>query len=257
MINPTVVLTGATRNIGFATAERFAKAGYNIVITSRDKSSAEKAASKISEKYPVCALGVGMDPKEPQQIADAFKLVDDMFGRVDVLVCNATRISTWKSVLEETPEGLNGMMQSNVLGYFFCAQEAAKIMKRNGGGNIVMISSVQGYRAVPKMAAYAASKSAINSISRTFAVELAKYNIRCNTIVCGGVRSERWAAFTEEEIERKRDNWPLGKEAEPEDIASAVFYLSSDEAKMITGIEFAVDSGVTACLLKYNKHWDE
>ena len=258
MKHPVAMITGGTRNTGLAIAERFANEGFDIVITSRGVQNAQETAQDLQKRYPeVTILGLGMVPAKYEEIVDAFHQIDIHFGRIDALVCNATAISNWKSVIDVTEDDLNFMMQSNVNGYFFSAQEAAKRMKAQKNGSIVMVSSVQTLGAVPKMSSYTASKCAINALSKAFAVEMAKYGIRCNTLLAGAIWSERWDDYTQEEIIQKRSNWPLEMESRPEDIADSVYFLCSQKAKMITGTEVTVDSGVSACLLKYNRNWDE
>lgn len=251
------LVTGATKNIGYATAKRFAKEGYDVCITSRDGSRAKTAAEAIMKEYPgITVKGYEMVPAEVEQIRKVFAQVKEQFGRLDVMVANATAPG-FRNILTTTPEDFDFMMNSNARAYFFCSQEAAKIMIEQGGGCIILIGSVNGIRPLPNKILYAASKSAISSFNRSIAIELGKYNIRCNCVVPGAVWNDRWIGMSDEAIAARRDNWPLGRESQPEDIANAVYFLASDQAATITGIEFVVDSGVTANLLKYDKNWDQ
>jgi len=256
--NPVVFVTGAARNIGLAVAKRFAKEGYNVCITSRNQESADAAASEIKNEYPdVEVRGYAMLTNEVEQIQNTFKKVREDFGRVDALISNAADPGYNQSILSTTPEQYDYVMSSNAKGYFFCCQEAAKLMIENGlGGSIVLVGSVHSKRALPNRIVYASSKGAIDVMNRNMCYELGKFGIRSNLLVVGAVYNDRWSAYTPEDYEKKRANWPLGMESYPEDIANAAYFLSSDQAKTISGTELTVDSGVMSVLLSYNKNWD-
>lgn len=253
-----VLITGATRNIGLAIAKRFAKEGYHVCITSRKGEVAEQAAQEISEEFPqVKIVGFGMETSSVDQIRTVFLQVEEMFGRLDALVCNAADPGYNQSILTTTPEQFDHVMNSNARGYFFCAQEAAKIMVKQNSGSILLIGSVHSKRALPNRITYAASKGAIDVMNRNMCYELGKFGIRSNLIVAGAVYNDRWADYTPEDYEKKRANWPLGRESYPEDLANAAYFLSSEQAKTISGAEVCVDSGVMSAMLSYNKNWDQ
>lgn len=256
--NPVVLITGATRNIGFAIAKRFAKEGYNVCITSRKKEAAEKAAAEIQAEYPdVIVKGYTMITEDTGSIHEVFENVRKEFGRIDSLVTNAADPGYNQSILSTTPEQYDYVMNSNARGYFFCCQEAAKLMiECNIKGSIVLIGSVLSKGAMPNRIIYSSSKGAIDVMNRNMCYELGKYGVRSNLICVGAVYNDRWSEYTPEDYEKKRANWPLGKESYPEDIANAAYFLCSDQAKTISGSELAVDSGVTSVLLSYNKNWD-
>lgn len=256
--NPVVLITGATRNIGFAVANRFAKEGYDVCITSRKQDAAADAAAKIQEEYPgVTVKGYSMITEDPENIRKVFAEVKEDFGRLDALVANAADPGYNQSILSTTPEQYDHVMNSNARGYFFCCQEASKLMiagKR--GGSIVLVGSVHSKGAIPNRITYASSKGAIDVMNRNMCYELGKFGIRSNLIIVGAVYNDRWADYTPEDYEKKRANWPVGIESYPEDIANAAYFLSSDQAKTISGSELTVDSGVMSVLLSYNKNWD-
>ncbi len=252
-----VLITGAARNIGFAVAEKFAEEGYDVCITSRKQDSADAAAKEIGDIYKdVTVKGYAMETEYPEKIHETFKKVFDDFGRLDTLVANAADPGYNQSILSTTPEQYDHVMNSNARGYFFCCQEAAKIMKEQHSGSIVLIGSVHSKRALPGRITYAASKGAIDVLNRNMCYELGKFGIRSNLIVVGAVYNDRWAAYTEADYEKKRANWPLGMESYPEDIANSAYFLSSDKARTISGSELIVDSGVMSVMLSYNKNWD-
>lgn len=197
------------------------------------------------------------DQSDPDCIHAVFEKVKANFGRIDSLVANAADPGYNQSILSTTPEQYDHVMNSNARGYFFCCQEAAKLMIEGGrGGSIVLIGSVHSKGAIPNRITYASSKGAIDVMNRNMCYELGKFGIRSNVIIVGAVYNDRWVDYTPEDYEKKRANWPVGIESYPEDIANSAYFLCSDQAKTISGSELTVDSGVMSVLLSYNKNWD-
>lgn len=252
-MNKVVLITGGVRNSGLSIARRFAREGYNVCITSRKERDAQEAATRLAEEYGIRAVGYGLDLQDLKDIASVFARLEEAFGRVDALVCNSADLGIGQKALTVTPEEFDGVMNVNVRGNFFCCQEAAKRMCRQGGGAIVLIGSVHYKGAVHGRIAYATSKGAMASMVHNLAFELGEYGIRVNHVLPGAIRTDRWEGISPEEEARRRANWPLGIESTGEDIANAVYFLASDQAKTVTGAELAVDSGVLACLLNYKK----
>ena len=249
MNNKVVLITGATKNTGFAIAQRFAAEGYAVCITSRREADAAEAAAKLADTYHVPTKGYALDLESVEDIQRVFADLEQTFHRLDVFVGNSANLGLCSAAMDITQEQFDGVMNVNIRGNFFCCQEAAKRMK--DGGSIVLIGSVHYKGAVHGRASYAISKGAIASMVHNLAFEWAKYGIRVNQVVPGAIRSDRWDEISEEEMAARRSNWPLGIESTPEDIANAVYFMASEQARTITGAELAVDSGVLACLLKY------
>ena len=250
----TMLVTGATKNTGWAIARRFAADGWNVVITSRDAAAAENAASKLKAEFSsVDALGLAMDPAKVDDIRAAFASVAARFGRLDAFVNNAAHLGVGMSVLNSTEDDWDAVMNANARAAFFGSQEAVKLMKE--GGSIVFISSCHAVKSVPGRTLYTASKAAIGGITRSLAVELGCLGIRVNAILAGAVRTDRWDGLSDEEVAARRARWPTGVESSPEDIAAAVAFLCSDAALTISGTEIPVVSGIGTCLLQYNKEW--
>ena len=250
----TILVTGATKNTGWAIARRFAADGWNVALTSRDAASAEAAAAKLKAEFPsVDALGVAMDPAKVDDIRGTFASVATKFGRLDAFVNNAAHLGVGMSVLNSTEADWDAVMNANARAAFFGSQEAVKLMK--DGGAIVFISSCHAKRTIPGRALYTASKAAIGGITRSLALELGCFGIRVNAILAGAIRTDRWDGLTDGEIASRRARWPVGIESTPDDIAAAVAYLCSEAARTITGTEMPIDSGVGVSLLQYNKDW--
>lgn len=253
MSRKIVLITGATKNSGLATAQRFASEGYDVCITSRREADAVKTALSIAGNYGVNAKGYGMDLESVEDIRKVFSNVSKTFGRLDVFVGNSANLGLGATVLDMTPEHFDGVMNVNVRGNFFCCQEAARIMAQKGGGSIVLIGSIHYRAAVTGRASYAISKGAVASMVHNLAYELAQHNIRVNQVVPGAIRTDRWDHITPQEEARRRANWPLGVESTGEDIANAVYFLASEQARTITGIDLVIDSGTLSCLIGYHK----
>ena len=250
----TMLVTGATKNTGWAIARRFAADGWNVVLTSRDAASAEAAVAKLRAEFPsVEALGLAMDPANVNDIRGAFAVAKERFGRLDAFVNNAAHLGVGMSVLNSTEADWDAVMNVNARAAFFGSQEAVKLME--GGGSIVYISSCHAKRTIPGRALYTASKAAIGGIARALALELGCLGIRVNAILAGAIRTDRWDGLTDVEVAARRARWPAGIESTPDEIAAMVAYLCSDAARTITGAEIPVDSGIGVSLLQYNKDW--
>ena len=255
---PVVMITGATQYTGLTCAKLFAQKGYDIVITSRDAQKGENAAVAVQELAPDAdVLSVAMQPSNVQDTQAAFETVEHHFGRLDCFIANATAACRFKSILSTTEEDYDFIMNSNTKAYFFGTQCAARLMIRtNVQGSIVLIGSVHSRGALPNRIPYAISKGGIEVLARNGAYELGKYGIRVNCLVAGAIVNEKFMQQTEEEKEARRANWPIGRESYPEDIAKAAFFLAGNDSRTITGTSLVVDSGVTACLLNYQKNWE-
>ena len=252
-----VCITGAVRNTGYAIARYYAVQGWNVCISSRDDASAHEAAARLKREFPDTEIvGIGMDQNHIDQIRTGFEIIDDRFGRLDAFVANAAHLGVNYDTFNMTAEMWDAVMNTNARGTFFCCQSAVGIMKRTGG-SIVLISSVHANASIPGRVAYSASKGAINSMMRCMAVELGHLGIRVNSLVAGAIWTERWETQNEDETRRRRSQYPAGRESSPEDIAKAVYFLGSDQSPTITGAEIPIDSGISICLLPYDKNWNQ
>lgn len=258
VVRPVVMVTGATQYTGFTAAKLFAQRGYDVCVTSRTLEKAQDAACRIQEAVPEAkVLAVQMDPMNVQETQQAFEMVKQTFHRLDVFLANACAACRFKSILSTTESDFDAIVGANLKGYFFGTQYAAKLMIETGvKGSMVLIGSVHSRGALPNRVPYAISKGGIEVLARNSAYELGKYGIRVNCLVAGAIVNDKFIEQTEEEKEKRRANWPLGRESYPEDIAKAAYFLASPEANTITGTSLVVDSGVTACLLQYQKDWE-
>ena len=247
-----VLITGATRNTGLAVAKRFAGEGYAVAITSRDGTSACETAAALAKEYGAFVRGYEMQLTDVQSIRQVFDRLQQDFGRLDVFVANSAHLGVGYSLLDSTEEEFDAVADVNIKGTFFCCQCAARLMKETGG-SIVTIGSVQGTGGLHGRAVYGMSKAALSMLVRYMAYELGQYHIRANNVVAGAVHSCRWEDLSSQEIAVRRSRYPIGRESTEEEIANAVWFLSSSQAASITGTDLTVDSGITACLLPYTK----
>ncbi|MCL6586825.1 MAG: enoyl-[acyl-carrier-protein] reductase FabL [Anoxybacillus sp.] len=238
------VVTGSSRGIGKAIALRLAKEGYNIVVNyARSKEAALQTASEI-EALGRKALVVKANVGKVEKIKEMFAQIDEVFGRVDVLINNAAS-GVLRPAMELEESHWDWTMDINSKALLFCAQEAAKRMEKVGGGKIVSISSLGSIRYLENYTAVGVSKAAVESLTRYLAVELAAKNISVNAVSGGAVDTDALKHFPnrEELLADAVAKTPAGRMVEPEDIVNAVLFLLSDQAEMIRGQTIIVDGG--------------
>lgn len=242
-----MLITGAGRGIGAATAKHAAQAGYAVAINYRsDKASAEGVVSDI-EASGGRAIAIRADVADEADIIAMFETVDREFGRLDVLVNNAGVVDQNARVDEMSFERVDRMMRINVTGPFICAREAIKRMStRHGGqgGAIVNISSVAArLGGASEYVDYAASKGAIDTMTEGLAKEVAGEGIRVNAVRPGVIRTTIHAdAGNPDKPDTAGSAIPMGRTGEPEEIANGVLWLA--EAGFTTGALIDIDGGV-------------
>ena len=248
-----VFVTGATVGSGLATAERFAKEGYDVFIQSRDAERAQEAAESVAKKYGVFAKGYGIVPGNEKDILDVFDDIDSLGRIVKTVVLNAANMGFGNDPVKGMPffevsvEEFADVFNTNLVWNFTIVRAAARRMKDNGGGAIVFIGSHTAYRAIPNRSAYCASKGGINAMSKAFAIDLGQYGIRSNVVLPGTIKTARWVEMGSKQIVNGTLT-PIGDISDFEDIANAAWYLGSEESKNVTGTEIIVDGGMTAQL---------
>ena len=240
------IVTGASRGIGRATALAFARAGSDIVLTSRKVEDLEKAAADIraaGRRALVISAHLGrMD--DVKKVADTVRAA---FSRIDILINNAGTSPIFSSFLETEERLWDTVMGLNLKGLYFLSQAVARIMKEQGGGCIINVSSIDGFLPEMDNGVYAVSKAGVIMASKVMARELAPYNIRVNTIAPGFVHTKLLDSSFEVRPGRQeecRKRVPIGRIAEPEDVVGTMIYLASDASKYVTGHTVIVDGGL-------------
>lgn len=243
------IITGAGSGIGRATAMLFAEAGADIVIPDINLAGAEETADSI-RGLGRKALPVEMDVTDSRGVSEMIKTVLREFGKVDVLVNNAGINTKFRMPFFEQPEeDWMHVIDVDVKGTWLCSKFAALEMIKRRSGRIINISSVAGKVALRLTSNFDAAKAAVIRLTEAMALELAPHNVRVNCVVPGSVGTEGLNAFRSANPEwaRKMDVYvPMGRTAEPREIASTVLFLASDLASYMTGSVLTVDGGWTA-----------
>lgn len=237
--NKTAVITGGTRGIGFAIAKTFLDNGANVAVAGSRQETVDKALAQLTE-YGGRVMGICPDLCDPEAVGAAFAGVKEKFGSLDILVNNAG-ISSRTSLYDYTVEEFGKIFDLNVKALFVCAQAAARIMKGQGGGVILNTSSMVSEFGQPSGSGYPASKFAVNGLTRSWARELAKNQIRVNAVAPGVTATDMVSALPKEMVDRISAGIPLGRVGQPEDVANAFLYLASDQASYVTGTVLKVD----------------
>ena len=239
--NKVAIITGGSRGIGYATAEKFLQEGAVVVITASSKATADKAVEKLIAAYPQSQIsGLSPDLTNMESVRTAFREVVQTYGTIDILVNNA-------GVAESTPlnayteELFNKVMDLNVKGVFNATRAAVEYMEKQGSGVILSTSSMVSRYGQPSGFAYPASKFAVNGMTLSWARELGPKGIRVNAVAPGITETDMMKAVPKEVIEPMVGQIPLRRMGQPEDIANAFAFLASDEAAYITGVVLPVD----------------
>ena len=252
--NRTVFITGAQSGSGYGVAEFFAKQGWDVFITSRRGEDAEKSAKKLSDTYGIFAKGYECNIRNEQQVIDIFNDIDSNGRFVETVILNAANMGFnpkdpasgqdfWTVSLEEFGE----VFETNLVWNFSIIRQAAIRMREKGKGSIVFVSSNTAYRAIPNRAAYSASKGGINSFSKALALDLGQYGIRCNTVLPGTIKTERWVEMGNKQIVNGTLT-PIGDISDFEDVANACWFFGTDMSKNVTGSELILDGGMSCQL---------
>lgn len=249
--NKVVIITGGAGGIGKATAQRFLARGAKVVLNGRREKFLADAAKELDPSGQRVAIAVG-DISRIETARNIVKTAVDRFGGVDILINNAGIFSP-KPFLDHTENDFDRYINVILKGTFFASQSAVPEMRKRGGGAIVNTGSMwalQGIGATPS-SAYSAAKAGCHALTRNLALELAKDNIRVNTVAPAVVETPVYNTFlTPQQVAEVLPTFnafhPLGRNGQPHDIAAAILFLASDDASWITGVVMPVDGGVMA-----------
>jgi len=244
------IVTGGGRGIGKAIAEGFARAGAKVAITSRKINDLEATATEIEAAGGV-AFPVQSHLGKMEEIDKMVGAVMGKFGRIDILVNNAGASPSMGSVLESDERLWETIMNLNLKGLYFVSQAVARIMKEQGGGKIINISSIDGFKPEAGVSIYSISKAGVRMITRAFAMELAACNIQVNTIAPGAITSKmldsHWFHLPEEEAKKQKaalaSLTPMGRIGDADEIVGAAIFLASSASDYTTGAEIVIDGG--------------
>jgi len=245
------VVTGAARGLGRVVALRLARDGASVVVADISADGVEDTARAIKAAGG-SAVAVPTDVSDPDQATALMDRAVSAFGRLDVLV-NAAGVVHVDPLLDYPPQAWDRVLNVNVKGLFYCLQAAARVMKERGGGKIINVTSPASRQPVPFAVAYAASKAAVDSITRSAAAELARHGITVNCVAPGRMPTamieqieSRLSEMTGRPAAELREERlpPLGRMCDPEDVAAAIAWLASSESDYMTGGRMNVTGGL-------------
>ena len=242
------IVTGAGGGVGKAISKRLSSEGCKVIMLGRDRTKLQKAASEIGNKKNT--MTVMADITKEAEVLSAIDQTINSFDKIDILVNNAGTINDPVPFHEMTEDQWDDLVKTNLFGMFRITKAVIPIMMKNGGGNIVNISSVLGIRSIPRvpLSVYAVTKAGVIMFTRSMAVEYGQYKIRCNCIAPSTIRSSIIEPYLQDEEAKKvlESTFPLHVIGEPEDISGAVAYLCSDDSKWVTGTVMMIDGGLSA-----------
>jgi NAD(P)-dependent dehydrogenase (short-subunit alcohol dehydrogenase family) len=242
------IVTGAGGGVGKATTRRLVSEGCNVVLIGRERGKLSKVISDANTRKSL--LAVKADITSEAEVLNAIEQTISAFDRIDILVNNAGVLNDPTPFHLMTDDQWMELINTNLIGTFRMTKAVLPIMMNTGGGSIVNISSILGIRAIPKVpfSVYGVTKAGVIMFTKSIAVEYGQYSIRCNCIAPSTIRSPIIEPYLQDENAKKilESSFPLRTIGDPEDISGAVCYLSSDDAKWITGTILTVDGGISA-----------
>ena len=243
--NKIVLITGASRGIGEATAIGLAQAGADLAIASRKLPDLEKVAEEIKKTGRKC-VPVAAHVGKTEEINNLVKRVLEEFGKIDILVNNAATNPSMAAAIDIDERAWDSIMNLNLKGLFFLSQAVARVMKGKGGGKIINVASVAGI--TPDiLPVYSISKAGVIMATKVMAQQWAPYNIRVNAIAPGLTKTRFSEALWKNPdiLQMAMSRTPMARPAEPEEMVGAIIYLASDASSYVTGQVIAVDGGST------------
>ena len=247
LLHKVALITGGAQGIGEATARLFAREGAKVIIGDVLEQEGQRVAQEITHQGGHC-LFLPLDVTQVPQWERTVHTAEERFGQLNILVNNAG-IAIRKPLEEMAPEEWNRILEVNVKGVFLGIKAVAPAMRRAGGGSIVNISSIAGIVGHLTAAAYSASKGAVRTLTKNSALQLARDNIRINSLHPGVTDTPLTSSSLLENAHKRaalEATIPMGRVAYPRDIAPAILFLASDESSYMTGSEMVVDGGQTA-----------
>lgn len=244
------IITGSSRGIGKAAAEEMAANGAKVVISSRKQDACDEVANEINAKYGEgSAIAVAANISDKSLLENLVHETLKAFGRIDALVCNAASNPYYGPMQGITDDAFNKILHNNILSNHWLVQLCAPKMAKNGGGAIVIVSSVGGFLGSGVIGAYNISKAADMQLARNLAVDWGKKNIRVNCVCPGVIKTDFAKALWEnpEQAKAIARATPLNHVGETDDVGGVIAFLCSSASKFMTGQSLVVDGGMTIC----------
>lgn len=239
--NKVAVITGGSRGIGYATAQRFLEEGAVVVVAGSTQASADRAVETLRKEFPGSVIeGISPDLASLESVQNAFRKVTEKYGGIDILINNAG-VSESTPLNQYTEELFDKVIDLNVKGVFNAVRAAVGCMESRGEGVILSTSSMVSISGQPSGVAYPVSKFAVNGLTVSLARELGPKGIRVNAVAPGITETDMMKSVPKEVIEPMIRQIPLRRLGQPRDIANAFVFLASEEASYITGVVLSVD----------------
>ena len=246
MSNPVVLITGALAGIGRATAVAFAKEGARVVVAGRREDAGQQLATEL-RGLGAEAEFIRADVRHEDEVGDLVDRTVARFGRLDVAVNNAATEGQVGPITDQTAESYAATFDTNVLGVILSMKHELRVMLPQGSGSIINISSTYGHEGAAGASVYVGSKHAVEGITKSVALEMAKSGIRVNVVAPGPTDTGMLTRFTKTPANKAAlvTTVPMARLGLSEELASAIVFIASDKASYITGHVLNVDGGKT------------
>jgi NAD(P)-dependent dehydrogenase (short-subunit alcohol dehydrogenase family) len=242
------VITGSSRGIGRAIAERLAEHGAKVVVSSRKAEACKEVADAINKKHGKdSAIVVPANISSKDDLKNLVEEATRKFGKIDILVCNAASNPYFGPLAGIQDDQFRKILDNNILSNHWLAQLVSPQMIKRREGSIIIVSSIGGLRGSPVLGAYCISKAADLQLARNLAVEYGPHNVRVNCIAPGLIKTDFARALWEDKarLAAREEQTPLRRIGEPDEIAGAAVFLASAAGSFVTGQNIVIDGGVT------------
>jgi NAD(P)-dependent dehydrogenase (short-subunit alcohol dehydrogenase family) len=242
------VVTGSSRGIGRAIAERLAEHGAKVVVSSRKAEACKEVADAINKKHGKdSAIVVPANISSKDDLKNLVEEATRKFGKIDILVCNAASNPYFGPLAGIQDDQFRKILDNNILSNHWLAQLVSPQMIKRREGSIIIVSSIGGLRGSPVLGAYCISKAADLQLARNLAVEYGPHNVRVNCIAPGLIKTDFARALWEDKarLAAREEQTPLRRIGEPDEIAGAAVFLASAAGSFVTGQNIVIDGGVT------------
>ena len=249
MTHQVALVTGSTSGIGEATARTLARRGVKVVVSGRRLDLGEEVAASIQSEDGCDAIFLQADVSSESAIRDLVEQTIEHYGRLDYGINNAAIAIETSRLAECDSDKFQQMLQTNVMGVFWCMKYQIKQMLEQGNGSIVNLTSIAGLNGIPWVSTYSATKHAVVGLTRSAALDYATENIRINAVAPGAIKTdiiEKQIAMGTYDEKMIVDMEPVGRMGKAQEIANGIAWLCSDEASFVTGEILSIDGGFNA-----------